>query len=78
MDQNSLKKVKGLLESGMHVVLMPIFKSFADSYIHIYINHYFELEMPFMFGNFEDTPRIPIIEAWLKKAGYIFSRRDPG
>lgn len=31
-----------------------------------------------MFGNFEDTPRIPMIEAWLRKAGYIFSRRDSG
>ena len=60
----------------MHVILMPLYKSFADSFVQIYINHHFQMEMPLMFGNFEDTPRIPIVEAWLKKAGYIFSRRD--
>ena len=51
VDQNSLGRVKDLVAEGKHVVLMPFFKSFADSFIHIYLNNYFNLEVPFIFGN---------------------------
>ena len=33
VDQKSLDKVKALLAAGMHVVLMPLYKSFADSFV---------------------------------------------
>jgi len=34
------------------------------------------MDIPFMFGNYEDTPRIALFETWLKRAGYVFSRRS--
>lgn len=55
---------------------MPIYKSFADSFVYIYIHNHFNLETPFLFGNKEDTPDIKVFERWLKTAGYIYSRRS--
>jgi hypothetical protein len=76
VDVNSLNKVKALMNEGAHVVMMPIYKTFADSILQIYVNYHFDLELPFMFGNYEDTPRIPFYEYWLCKAGYIYARRS--
>ena len=76
MDTKSLDKVKGLMNDGAHVVLMPIYKTYADSFVQIYVNYHFNLDMPFMFGNLEDTPRIPFYDYWLSKAGYIFCKRS--
>ena len=36
------------------------------------------IKLGYTFGNYEDTPRIGIIDKWLKSCGYIFSRRKPG
>lgn len=55
---------------------MPIFKSFADPFLYIFIHNHFGLDAPFMFGNQEDTPDIGIAKRWLQSAGYIFSRRS--
>jgi hypothetical protein len=33
VDQKSISKVKNLLDQGNHVVLMPLYKSFADSFV---------------------------------------------
>jgi hypothetical protein len=55
---------------------MPIYKSFADAFIYLYVHHHYKMDMPFMFGNYEDTPRIKLFEKWLTMAGYIYSRRS--
>ena len=67
--------VKGLLASGQRVVLMPLFKSFADFFVMTYISHTQGLPPNFTFGCYEDTPRIKLFDAWLNRCGYIFSRR---
>ena len=72
MDQ-TLKKC---LNDGRKVVLMPIYKSFADAFINIYIHMRYNIEAPFIFGNKEDTPDISLFEKWLRTAGYIYSRRS--
>ena len=56
--------------------MMPIYKTFSDSFVQMFINYTFDLDMPFMFGNMEDTPRIKFYDYWLSRAGYIFSRRS--
>lgn len=76
VDLPSVNMVKQLQHEGKKVILMPIYKSFADSFIYIYIHNHFNLETPFLFGNKEDTPDIKVFEKWLKMAGYIYSRRS--
>ena len=75
VDSDSVKMVKGLLSSGKKVVLMPIYKSFADVFINMFLHHHFEIEAPFMFGNKEDMV-VNGFSKWLKDAGYINSRRS--
>jgi len=76
VDEHSLANVKALADQGKRLVLMPIFKSFADPFILGYIFNYFEMEMPFMFGHLEDTPHIKMMEKWVRSIGYIFMRRN--
>lgn len=76
IEEKSLGKIKQLLSDNKRVILMPIYKSFADAFIHLYIHHHYQMDMPFMLGNYEDTPRIALFETWLKRAGYVFSRRS--
>ena len=76
VEENSLQKIKQVLSDNKRVVLMPIYKSFADAFIYTYIHHHYKMDHPFMIGNLEDTPRIKLFESWLKAAGYIFSRRS--
>lgn len=37
-----------------------------------------KIKMGFTIGNWEDTPRIGIIDKWLRSCGYIFFRRKQG
>lgn len=76
MGEHSLAAVKKLLSDGKKVILMPIYKSFADAFIYIYIHMRYNIEAPFIFGNMEDTPDISLFKKWLKSAGYIYSRRS--
>lgn len=39
--------VKTLLKEGRNVVLIPIFKSFADPFILNFIHTHFKFEVPF-------------------------------
>lgn len=72
----SLNRMQALVtNSNNRVVLMPVFKSFADFFLQVYINFHYDLDMPFTFGNMEDTPHIKIFDKWLNQSGYIFSRR---
>lgn len=71
-----LRTKKVFLESDTRVVLMPIYKSFADFFLQVYCNFHYDLGMPFTFGNMEDTPHIKIFDKWLKQTGYIFSKRS--
>lgn len=40
----------------MKVILLPIYKSFVDPFVHVYMHNHFDIEAPFIFGNFEDSP----------------------
>lgn len=67
VEQNSIfANVKQQLEAGNHVVLMPIYRSWADFFVLSYVQVLQGLEMPFTVGNSEDTPRIQLFDAWLK------------
>lgn len=74
VDTNSLNKVKEMLKAGHKVVLMPIYKSFADMFIYLYVHHHFGLPIPFIIGNSEDAPS-KSFERFLKAIGYVYCDR---
>lgn len=55
---------------------MPIYKSFADPFLMAFIHNHFNLETPYLFGNFEDTPDDKLYQKWLRSIGYVNSRRS--
>lgn len=59
------------------VVLMPIYKSYGDPLVMHYISYFFDLELGFTFGNYEDSPKIGFVDRLLKRIGTILIRRDP-
>lgn len=65
VEMNSLNNVKQLLADGKRVVLMPLFKSFADFFILTYVSLTQGMQPGFTFGCYEDTPRIKFFDAWL-------------
>ena len=78
IDINSVKMVKDLISQNHKVILMPLYKSFADFFVHLYVSKTQGIETGFAFGNFEDTPRIKLFDSLLRSCGYIFSRRKAG
>ena len=55
---------------------MPQYKSFTDLFILFYMLSVYGIEIPFTVGNQEDTPRITVVDAALKRIGYINARRS--
>jgi len=78
IDIESVKMVKELISQNHKVILMPLYKSFADFFVHLYVTRTQGIESGFTFGNMEDTPRIRLFDSMLKSCGYIFSRRKIG
>jgi hypothetical protein len=76
VNKPSVEKVKHLLQIGQKVILLPIYKTFADFFIHLYVHNHFGLEVPFIFGNEEDTPGVETFRKIMKQVGYIYSRRS--
>jgi hypothetical protein len=46
----------------IRIVFMPVFKSYSDPLILHYLHYYFDMELGFTFGNYEDSPKIPWID----------------
>jgi hypothetical protein len=65
VDDKSLQRVKDLIQDKKNkVVLLPIYKSFADFFIQTYIFHHFGVGIPFTFGNLNDVPEITGFKEW--------------
>jgi glycerol-3-phosphate O-acyltransferase len=60
VDSKSVERVKSLIGQGHRVVLLPIYKSFVDPFVLSYVLNYYQMEQPFIFGNFEDSPEITV------------------
>lgn len=68
--------VKELVQQNHKIILMPLYRSFADFFVHMYVSYTQKFPVGFSFGNYEDTPRIGLLDKWLRNCGYIFSRRQ--
>jgi len=78
VDTESVKMVKDLIAKNNKVVFLPLYKSYLDFFVQMYVMATQKIKLGYTFGNYEDTPRITVIDKWLKSCGYIFSRRKPG
>lgn len=75
VEENSMKRVKDLISENNHVVLMPIYKSYADFFLLSYVLYHYGIELPFTFGNLGDMPPGTLFSKWMGDAGYIRSLR---
>jgi len=72
--ENNLKQ---LLKQDNYVILIPIYRSWADFFLLSYVQVLQGLEMTFTLGHLEDNPQITLFDAWLNSTGYIKARRSP-
>lgn len=59
------------------MILVPVYKSYADPVMLHYIHHLQDMELGFTFGNYEDSPKIHLIDRFLKTTGTFLIRRGP-
>lgn len=76
VQENSLAVVQDLLKQHKKVVLVPMYTSHADCFIHLYVHNHYGLDIPFIFGNKEDSVNLSFFVKLLKKTGYIHARRS--
>lgn len=76
VDQKGLANVKQLCnDRKTRVIFMPCFKSLADPLALHYVNFYYDMELGFTFGNYEDTPKIHFVDKLVKRLGHFLVRR---
>jgi hypothetical protein len=64
VNQTGIDNLKKLIKDGEHVILIQ----------YTFLHH--QIQLPFTMGNFEDTPRVYLIDKILKKMGYILIKRS--
>jgi len=76
VQQSGVEAIKKLISANERVVLLPVYKSFADLPILLYTLFMNKIEIPFTIGNLEDTPRVPLFDSLLKRLGYVLTKRS--
>jgi glycerol-3-phosphate O-acyltransferase len=76
VQQSGVDTIKKLIAANERVILLPVYKSFADLPILLYTLFVNKIEIPFTIGNLEDTPRVPLFDSLLKRLGYILTKRS--
>jgi glycerol-3-phosphate O-acyltransferase len=76
IQQKGFNEIKRLLQAGERVVLMPVFRSFADLPVLLYSLFVNKIEIPFTIGNAEDMPAAKFIDSILRKVGYLIVTRS--
>ena len=76
VDHVGVKRVQDLCKNRKtRIIFMPTFKSFADPLVLHYVNFFYNLELGFTFGNYEDTPKIHFVDAMIRRLGYFLIKR---
>ena len=76
VQQSGIERVKALAAEGHRIVLVAQYKSYADFFVLLYALAAHGIDLPFVLGHDEDTPRIPAIDKILERTGYIRARRS--
>jgi glycerol-3-phosphate O-acyltransferase len=76
VDRPGLRRVQELCKGRKtRIILLPMFKSFADPLVLLYVNYFFNMELGFSFGNYEDSPKIHFVEALFRRIGHFLIKR---
>lgn len=75
LQQKGFDEIRKLLQSGGRVVLLPVFRSFADLPVLLYALYINKIDIPFTIGNQEDLPASKTIGGLLSNLGYIHTKR---
>ena len=76
VNAKGVQTVKKLCQNRKtRVVLVPMYKSFADPLLMYYIQYLNDIELGFTFGNYEDSPKIQAISTILKNMGHLLIQR---
>ena len=71
-----LRKIRQISQDRkQRIIMIPIYKSFSDPIILQWIQYLFDMEIGFTVGNFEDSPKIKIIDSMLTKMGILLMKR---
>lgn len=76
IDVEGLNRVKELsYDRKTRIVMLPVYKSYADPLILYYINYLKNMDLGFTFGHLEDSPNSPAVENVLKRIGCFLIKR---
>jgi len=77
IEQDGLDMVKELSKDRKtRVVMMPVYKSYADPLVLYYINYMKNFDFGFIFGHLEDSPKVLAVENLLKNIGCFLVKRN--
>lgn len=76
LQQQGFDTIKKLMNAGERVVLLPIYKSFADWPVLLYSLFVNKIEIPFTVGNAEDIPQATMVKGMLNNIGYLKTKRS--
>ena len=79
IDKPGIEKIKQLSKEDRktRVILLPIYKSYADALIMHFLFYLYDIEPSFIFGNYEEIPKIEFILNISKQVGVLLIRRFP-
>lgn len=77
VDQEGIQKVKNLCSKPKtRIIFLPTFKSLADPLILFYLNCFYNIELGFSFGSFDDAPQTDLVTWLAKRVGHFMMRRN--
>ena len=59
------------------IILMPVYKSYTDAMIMDFISYLKDIEPSFIFGNYEEIPKVDFILKLSTGVGVLLIRRFP-
>ena len=73
VDYESINQIKSMIANDRksRIVLVPMYKSFADALVLFYINYFYDLDMGFLFGMREDIPTLRWVDRLSRRIGLI-------
>ena len=79
VDRMGIERLKNMAkeERKTRIILLPIYKSYADAMIMHFISYLKDIEPSFIFGNYEEIPKVDFILKLSKGVGVCLIRRFP-